>query len=261
MTIREEKQPNLFLSKSLFVRGLQCHKSLWLHKYRPELKDELSAHHAAIFQNGTDVGKLAQDLFPGGVEVPYEGLSYAEQVERTRALIENGDDTIYEATFSFDGVFVKIDILHRGESGWELYEVKASTAAKNVHLSDVALQLNVLEGGGLPLTRASVVHIDNTYTRQGELELARLFAVVDVTQTVRGMQAEAAAEILRQRIMLQGDLPAIDIGPYCSNPYDCDFRGHCWQHIPEDSVFDLRGRGADKFALYRQGIPHAGYPA
>ena len=40
----------------------------------------------------------------------------------------------------------------------------------------------------------------------------------------------------------------------CSDPYDCDFSGHCWQHIPENSVFDLRGRGINKFEFYQNGI-------
>jgi len=26
------------LSKSQYLRGLQCHKSLWLYKHRPELR-------------------------------------------------------------------------------------------------------------------------------------------------------------------------------------------------------------------------------
>jgi len=26
------------LSKTLYTRGLQCHKSLYLHKYRPDVK-------------------------------------------------------------------------------------------------------------------------------------------------------------------------------------------------------------------------------
>ena len=35
----ETKQDEAYLSKSLFVRGVRCHKSLYLQKYRPELKD------------------------------------------------------------------------------------------------------------------------------------------------------------------------------------------------------------------------------
>lgn len=50
-------------------------------------------------------------------------------------------------------------------------------------------------------------------------------------------------------------MPAIDIGRHCSDPYDCTFTGHCWQHIPKPSVFDLRGQGRpNPYALYQQGI-------
>jgi len=57
--------------------------------------------------------------------------------------------------------------------------------------------------------------------------------------------------------MLKGKKPDIDIGGHCSDPYDCDFCGHCRQHIPpKDSIFNLRGNGPNKFDLYRQGIIH-----
>jgi hypothetical protein len=49
-------------------------------------------------------------------------------------------------------------------------------------------------------------------------------------------------------------VPDIDIGPHCHDPYECDFLAHCWQHIPEHSIFTLRGRGIDKWDLYRRGI-------
>ena len=56
------------------------------------------------------------------------------------------------------------------------------------------------------------------------------------------------------REVLSGGLPGIDIGPQCTDPYDCDFMAHCWRHVPEGSIFDLKGRGIDKWELYRQGI-------
>ena len=105
---------NTFLSKSRFMLGLQCLKALWLNNYRPELKDEVSASQDAIFQSGTDVGVLARDLFPGGVEIPYNGLTTTEQLNRTRQLLDDGVTTLYEAAFSHDGVFVKVDLLHKG---------------------------------------------------------------------------------------------------------------------------------------------------
>jgi hypothetical protein len=77
---------------------------------------------------------------------------------------------------------------------------------------------------------------------------------VDITAEVENLQPFVVEEIVTQRAMLVGDLPTIDIGPHCEDPYGCDFTGHCWDHVPDDSVFDLRGRGVDKFALYRQGV-------
>jgi len=242
------------LSKSLFTRGHQCHKSLWLHKHQPELKDEADEDLQARFRSGHEIGKLAQGFFPGGVEVPYDGLSYPEQLAMTRNLIEEGRETIYEATFQHDGVFVKVDVLHRGAAGWEMFEVKGATNVEEVHRFDAALQLYVLIGAGFDVEKVAIVHIDNTYTRRGDLEVQKLFKAVDITADVREMQPNIASEIADMRAMLDEEMPVIDIGPQCDKPYTCDFHGHCWQHVPEDSVFDLRERGVDKFALYGKGI-------
>ena len=128
---------NTFLSKSRFLLGLQCPKALWLNNYRPELKDEVSGSQEAVFQSGTDVGELARDLFPGGMEIPYDGLTTTEQLVRTRQLLDDEVTTLYEAAFSHDGLFVKVDLLHKGRGGWELHEVKGSTGMRGVYLDDM----------------------------------------------------------------------------------------------------------------------------
>ncbi len=245
---------NESLSKSLFIRGLQCRKSLYLHKRRPDLKDELSEDQQARFDSGHEVGRLAQELFPGGKEIPYEGLSYQGQLAMTQEEIQRGAGTVYEAAFSYDGVFVKVDILQKGEGGWEIHEVKSSTAVKEVHVADVAVQYHVVTGSGLPVCKASLVYINNQYVRRGEIDVRTLFAREELTEIVRQRQTAVAGEIARQKEMLRGGEPAIEIGSWCDNPYPCDFRGHCWGHIPADSVFDLRGRGVDRFWLYRKGF-------
>jgi hypothetical protein len=250
------EESNAYLSKSLFIRGLQCHKSLYLQKNQPELKDETSEFQETLFQMGTDVGILAQELFPGGAEVPYEGLSKPAQLDLTQSLIKEGKTTLYEATFFYDGVFVKADILHKGSDGWEIYEVKASTEVKPHHVNDVAVQYYVAAGAGLTVSKASLVCINTQYTRRGDISVAELFKIEDMTEMVRERQAAVAEELDRQKAMLKGnEPPTIDIGPQCDDPYTCDFKGHCWSHIPRPSVFDYNDRGKpDGFSLYRQGI-------
>jgi len=242
------------LSKSLFIKGLQCHKYLWLEKHLPELKDEISSFQEGIFQSGTDVGALAQGLFPGGLEIPYEGMSYAEQLDRTRQAMADGVPAIYEAAFSHDGIFMKADILHNTGQGWHLYEVKSSTGMKDVYLNDVAIQYHVLKGVGVPVSGASLVHINNQYVRRGALNVQELFRRQDVTADVIARQPLIQQQAAAMRSMLQADMPVVDIGPHCTDPYDCQFMGTCWKHVPEHSVFSLRGRGVDKFSLYQQGI-------
>jgi hypothetical protein len=243
------------LSKSLILKGLQCHKALWLTKNPPDFPLPEKPELQARFQLGTEVGILAQQLFPGGTEVPYEGLSFPDQLTRTRQLIDSGAEVIYEASFSFSAIFVKVDILVRDGEAWQIHEVKMGTGVKDVNLDDVAVQHYVLNGCGLTVSRCFLVHIDNSYVRQGALEIDKLFASEDISLRVLARLQSMPEIVAELRATLRGGHePAIDIGPYCTDPYECDFIPYCWRHIPEDSIFDLRGNGVNKFDLYRRGI-------
>ncbi len=247
------KTRSFYLSKSQFTRGLQCHKSLWLLKNRPELRAEPDAALQARFDAGTEIGILAQQLFPGGTALEYSsGIS--RNISATQKLITSGSDTIYEATFRHDNVLAMVDILHRAPDGWELYEVKSSTETKDIFINDTAIQYYVITGAGINISRVFLVHLNNQYTRLGELDLHELFTIDDVTALTRSRQADIRQQLADMRRALEGNEPAIDIGPYCTDPYECDFRHYCWQHIPECSIFDIANlRNKRKFALYYGG--------
>ena len=246
---------NHLLSKSQFLRGLQCRKSLWLYRNKPELRTLPDEAQQAIFQTGTDVGILARSLFPGGTALTYEGSTFEEKVARTKELIAAGVETIYEATFSFDNVLVMVDILHHGSRGWELYEVKSSTGVKDVYINDVAVQYYVLKGSGLPVSKASLVHINNQYVRWGDMDIKRLFAVAELTTEAEEHQGAVYDDLKNFQEMVGGECPVIDIGAHCSEPYECDFTAHCWAHVPKSSIFDIaRLNSNKKFELYYKGI-------
>ncbi len=244
------------LSKSTFLKGLQCHKALWLNRYQPKLRDEISAEQEAIFQRGHDVGKLARDLFPGGADSSPVNRDYAGAVKRTAELIESGEKVIYEAAFLYNGVLCLGDILVKGRGGWKLYEVKSSTGVKDVYLPDAAVQYYIMTGCGITLTDVSIVYLNNQYVRQGDLDLNQLFTVESFLDKVEGMQAQIAEQVDElNKILSSKQVPDIEIGPHCSDPYDCDFLGHCWEHVPSPSVFDINRLTTEKkFELYRSGI-------
>ncbi|WP_321391581.1 DUF2779 domain-containing protein [uncultured Desulfuromusa sp.] len=242
------------LSKSLILKGIQCPKALFLQKYPPDFEFPPKPDLEAKFRAGHEVGILAQKLFPGGIEVPFEGLSVPEQIEQTRQLIDDGANVIYEASFEYDGIFVKVDILVKNGDAWQIHEVKMSTSVKEVNLNDVAIQFYVLGHCGLLVSGAYLVHINTQYVRQGEIDVKQLFAGEDVLEEAFMRQANLPQIIDDLRSALQGDEPQIDIGPHCNDPYDCDFDPYCWQHIPSNSIFDLKGRGIKKFDYYDRGI-------
>jgi hypothetical protein len=243
-----------YLSKSLYIRGLQCHKSLYLDRHRPELRGAPTPELEALWASGHEVGDFAHMLFPGGVVVPYDGLTKDEQLAKTREEIDRGTKAIYEATFSHDDVFVKADIIVRNRGYWDLYEVKSSTSVKDHHWDDVAVQYYVLSGCGLPMHKAYLVHVNNSYVRDGDIVPEELFVIQDITGIVKEKQASIPDTLAEMRSMLRGNVPKVDIGPHCEDPYECDFMAHCWQHVPEASIFSLRGRGIDQWELYRQGV-------
>jgi hypothetical protein len=129
------------ISKSKYVAGVQCLKRLYWQVHKPGLAAEPDASALAIMEQGREVGLLARQLFPGGVEV--DGLGGLEQAIRsTRELIANPVvPAIFEATFEDGGVIVKVDILQRRrDKRWRLIEVKSTTDLKDHHLEDVAIQ-------------------------------------------------------------------------------------------------------------------------
>jgi hypothetical protein len=114
----------------------------------------------------------------------------------------------------------------------------------------------VIEKSGLPIHKAHLVYINREYVRKGDLDLDQLFLIEDVTRQAREKQTFVQKKIAKLKKMLAGDMPEIDIGDHCNDPYACDFQGHCWGHVPEYSVFDVSGRFAARWDLYRQGIVH-----
>lgn len=244
------------LSKSTFIRGVQCLKALYLYKNRYFLRDKLSPEQLAKFKRGTDVGVFAQNLFPGGIDCkPKSPSQYRKSVEKTATVISEGShDVIYEAAFQYDRVLILLDILAKQNGKWNAYEIKSSLKISETYLLDAALQYYVLTNSGIDLDRFFLVHINPDYVLNGELNLRELFVFVDVTDEVVSRQDFVKEQIAKSKetITLKKS-PAINIGPHCHDPYPCDFIGHCWKHVPEKSVFGLRSFSREEqFEMYRQ---------
>ena len=238
------------LSKSRFLAGLQCHLRLWYQCFERELIPEVPPSQQAIFDAGHEVGELATQLFPGGILIDEPYFLHKQAVQSTLQAMQDPDvKSIYEAAFAYDGVRIRVDVLERLDDGsWNLVEVKSSTSIKEVYYPDVAVQFYVLEGCGLKINRAGILHINNQYIYDGQnLDLESLFSFGDLTDETMSMQPEIPGQLEELKGMLAVDsAPEIQPSRHCHKPYDCEFWDHCTKDMPEFWVYNISGIGQEK---------------
>ena len=228
------------LSKSKFVAGVQCLKRLYLQIYQPELAGEIDDEQEARFEQGHEVGRLAQSAFPGGVLVDAGPSELDAALARTAALVNDSSvPAIFEATFRHSGVLIRVDILERRRRNrWRLIEVKSSVELKEHYLYDVAIQHHVVSGCGLDLSSLALMHLNRDYIYDGRsYDPHDLFVLKDVTGSVGNLGGDIPRLLRAQRKALaQTNPPGLEPGPQCGDPYVCEFFGHCNPDLPENHI-------------------------
>ncbi|HEY4843489.1 MAG TPA: DUF2779 domain-containing protein [Terriglobales bacterium] len=227
------------ISKSKYIAGVQCLKRLYWQVHEPGLGAKPDASDFAIMEQGHEVGLLARQLFPRGVEVDgSRGLKHA--IRSTQELIGNPEvPTIFEGTFENDGVFVKADILERRkENRWRLIEVKSTSDLKDQHLEDVAIQSHVLSQAGLDLASVWLAHINRSYVlAAATVDPRQFFLLRNLTRRVQNLQPALAVQLRSQFSILEmPEAPDVPTGPHCTSPVVCEFFDHCNHPKPHDHI-------------------------
>lgn len=216
------------ISKSKFLSGVQCEKKLFFDTHRRELKPPISPEQQASFDVGHKVGFLAQAYFPGGMDAtPTEAGMYFVPIAKTKQWISEGVHTIYEATFSANGVFAALDILHHENGERWAIEVKSSTGVKDYHITDASLQYYAMDQAGFRPDRFFLMHINNAYVKNGPIDPTEYFVLEELTEKVIRNQLWVAQKVIELREMLDGHEPQVEIGFHCESPFSCEYKAHC----------------------------------
>lgn len=241
------------LSKSNYMAGAQCPKYLWTLFNAPSRIPDEGASRQFVFEQGQEVGEVAKKLFPDGVDIPTD--DFEENLRLTKTALDKRR-AIFEAGFLSDDLFARVDILCPSSgNGWELVEVKSSTAVKDEHVQDVAFQKYVCERAGIKIERCLLMHINNAYVRRGAIDPESFFTKENITAQVNAQYADVPHRINTiLGLARRPDEPRIGIGPYCNQPHECPLKAVCWAGVPENSVFDLYRGGQKAFDLFAEGI-------
>ena len=213
-----------------------------MQKKHPYLRDKLSIEQRAKFQRGTDVGVLAHDYFPDGVDMsPNSPSQFPKKVQETMENLSNPEvKVMYEAVFQYNDTLIMLDMLVRDGDRWLAVEVKSSLRLSDTYYNDAALQYYVLHGCKVPLSDFRLMYLNADYVKDGTIDVKQLFKLESVMEYVVEREEFVAKNVERLKaVVALPHAPVVEIGEQCNAPYPCDFYGHCWKHVREPNFYTI----------------------
>jgi hypothetical protein len=241
------------LSKSKYLAGLQCAKYLWMQLHEPARIPETDAITQYVFEQGHLVGEYAKKLFPDGIDIPRD--DFMENIAATKKLLAERKP-LFEAGILSGRIYCRVDILNPvNEDEWDIIEIKSGTSVKEVYIDDVSFQKYCCEKAGLQIRNCKLGFINKQYVKNGEIDPKELFILEDISAQVEEVSAGIEEKVLQLlEVISNKTCPEMTIGQHCLAPYECPLRAECWEFLPDNSIFDLRGGKTNQFSLYEQGI-------
>jgi len=262
------------LSKSKYIRGLQCERALWLDVHEPRLA-RYTAEQMRRFDRGRDFEYAFKSQFPDGIDLSAElgrnvdlypartaqlldGLSTPQSLrdsspvpgehlgsspckgegDRREAVVEGYKGVVlFEAGFQYDDVLVLADVVCQREDGsLDIYEVKSGTALSDTYRRDAALQHYVISHCRR-VNSFSIVYngFDGVNGANGQ---GGRFMIIDLTAELAAEGDRIAANIAEMKTIVRATAePDTPTGQHCLTPYACPYQHHCQQGVRQLSLF------------------------
>ena len=208
------------VTKTDFMRGMQCEKMLWLDRHKPNEKI-IPAEVQKRLDEGNEFGDRAMGCFGEYTEVtaykPDGSLDFTKMIKNTKECIENGTRVICEGAFLWYGNYCAADILRLTEKGYELYEIKNSDSVKEQFIKDASFQYYIIKKCKIKISKVFV-----GYNNGGEL------AFFDITGECGKYYSVINDNIFRlNSVKFAKTEPCIEIGAQCDYPYECWYKDYC----------------------------------
>jgi len=216
------------LSKSKYIRGLQCDKALWLDVYNPRLA-RYTAEQMRRFDRGREFEYSFKDTFPNGIDLSAELKRNVDAYpDRTSQLLEDNEEVdLFEAGFLYDDVLVLADVVHQRDDGTlDVYEVKSGTTLSETYRRDAALQHYVI-------SHCRQVNSFSLVFNDGKGGFLKENLVEEFAQQHKMI----AGNIAEMKAILSHGEPATPTGQHCLEPYACPYQHYCAQGVRQMSLF------------------------
>lgn len=219
------------ITKTDFMRGMQCRKMLWLDKHKPKLR-VIPPEVQARLDAGNDFGDRAMGMFG-----PYEEMTVylpgrripdkKAMLERTGDAISRGVEVICEAAFSYYNNYCAVDLLRKNGTGYDFYEVKNAPEVYDQFIKDAGFQYYIITRSGLKVGRIFIVI-------HGPDE-ENPFVPVEVTRQVKACYSWINENIWDlNRMQKEKEEVQTEPGEQCIYPYECWYFAYCHGQKKED---------------------------
>ena len=215
------------LSKSKYIRGLQCDRALWLDVHRPSLA-RYTREQMQRFDRGREFEYAFKAQFHDGIDISAELKRNVDAYPALTAQFLDNDEVValFEAGFQYDDVLVLADVVHQRKDGTlDIYEVKSGNTLSETYRRDAALQHYVI-------SHCREVHTFNiVYSGIDD------FIITDLTEELAAQHDEIEKNITAMKdIILHGE-PDTPTGQHCLEPYACPYQHYCQQGVRQMSLF------------------------
>lgn len=230
------------LSKSKYIRGLQCERALWLDVHSPNIA-RYTREQMQRFSRGREFEYAFKAQFPDGIDLSSELRHNVDAYpKRTEQLLNAGSGVIlFEAGFLYNDVLVLADVVHKREDGTlDIYEVKSGNVLSETYKRDAALQHYVISHCR-EIRTFSIVHAPGDADGSSAMQASRLrsqpFTIVDLTEELATLHEEIEKNIAAMKDIIRSGEPATPTGQHCLEPYACPYQHYCAQGIRQMSLF------------------------
>ena len=243
------------LTKSKYIRGLQCDRALWLDVFNPKLA-RYSAEQMRRFDQGREFEYSFKATFPDGIDISAQLKrdTSAYPVLTAQLLDTHNTVDLFEAGFLYNDVLVLADVVHRRPDGsLDIYEVKSGSTLSDTYRRDAALQHYVISHcrqintfnivhkapkSNPPNNSDYSEHSDYSENSDHSDPSATPFTIVDLTADHQAAHPEIEHHIAVMKDILTHGEPATPTGQHCLTPYACPYQHYCAQGIRQLALFE-----------------------
>jgi hypothetical protein len=241
------------LSKTRYCKGIQCPKILWLDMNKPDKAVEIKKE--SVPEKGKQLREIARAYFGECKQIDFDDDIQAK-INQTKELMAAGAMNIAGGAYSVDGLYGIVDILRKNGDGWDAAWMNSSTSVSETDIDGMAFQYYVMKRCGINVKHVYNIHINNSYEFHSKHDVHSLYLLEDCTAVCEKKYVDVEKNISYiMEYMDEPEEPTKDIDICCEKPYECAYKKYCWRHIPENSIFDVKGLRSDKkFEYYHNGI-------